>query len=82
MVIEPTRTVIIYDEAGQGKDASFKDLKQGMRFRIMESDGTVASDPEGCTVFIAETDSYVNEEDGIWSVETSAYVEAPEEEKE
>ena len=78
MAIEPTRTVIIYDEAGIGKEGNFKDIKIGMRFRIMESDGSgPVKDAEGCDVFIAESDSYIDEED-VWTVQTSAFVEEPE----
>lgn len=76
MVIEPTRTVIIYDEAGTGKEGGFKEVKKGMRFRIMEADGSgPVKDEEGCDVFIAESDAYVNEELGVWTVDLSAYVE-------
>lgn len=74
MVLEPTRTVIIYDESGVGKDGSFKEVKKGMVFRIMESDGLgPVKDEDGNDVFFAEGDAYIDTKNDIWTVEISAY---------
>lgn len=59
----------IYLEGAWTKEKDLSKLKKGMVFRLFEEDGSpLLGFYDKSAVFIAKSDSYVNEE-GIWTIE-------------